>query len=228
MLPFRLGVLACCASLAADPCASADWLEPVGIWSCLIYGHPRLGDEQQLLRFQPDGRTDVARPRADGFRVWVPISEWTVRRYRLSFSDPRMGRDFEGDLRRTTLGGTWIASVGTGGWWCASAAGSEDDFESLQRSGVDDLMPPLVGNVMMAPRYPRRAIREAKEGRAVACFIVDSGGRITEPELVELSDEIFADATMQAVQTSKYRGWEHAAVQRPGCRAFDYQLDTIR
>lgn len=139
-----------------------------------------------------------------------------------------MGRDFEGDLRRTTLGGTWIASVGTGGWWCARSAGSEEDFESLQRSGVDDLMPPLVGNIMMSPNYPRSAIREAKEGRAVACFIVDSSGRIMQPEIVELSDEVFADTTLRAVQTSSYMGWAHDVLQRPGCRAFDYRLEAVR
>ena len=113
----------------------------------------------------------------------------------------------------------------TGGWWCAPASDSENEFASLQRSGLDDLMPTLVADTVMTPRYPRRAIREAKEGRAVACFIVDSNGQIREPTLVELSDEIFAAPTLRAVETSRYRGWAPDPLSRPGCRTFVFRLD---
>jgi hypothetical protein len=219
-------VVAVLAGLSFE--AHAQEVEPEGVWGCLIYGHQRLGNERMLLRFQPDGRTDMARPRADGFRVWMPLSEWTVRRRQLSFGDPRSGREFESDLRKTTLGGTWKTTSTDGGWWCSAIEWDlEEAFDGLQQSRSPDLMPPLVAAVQASPRYPRQAIRDGKEGRAVACFIVDSDGAIREPGLVELSDEIFRHATLQALASSTYRGWVGAATSRPGCRTFDYRLDSI-
>lgn len=213
--------------VAMRAAAASAGVEPEGVWACLIYGH-LLGDERLLLRFQPDGRTEMARPRADGFRVWMPLSDWTVKRRKLSFRDPRSEREFESDLGSTTLGGTWNTASMNGGWWCAELEwGPEQAADELQRARSPDLMPPLVSEVLAAPRYPRRAIREGREGRAVACFIVDAGGSIHEPALVELSDEIFRDTTLRALQSSSYRGWNGAVKARPGCRAFDYRLDSI-
>ena len=208
--------------------AASSPVEPEGVWGCLIYGHERLGDERILLRFQPDGGTDMARPRADGFRVWLPLTNWTVRRRQLSFSDPRSGREFESDLRKTTLGGTWKTTSMSGGWWCAAIEWDLDDaFEGLQRAQSTDLMPPLMTDVLATPRYPRQAIREGREGRAVACYTVLADGSIHDPDLVELSHEIFRDTTLNALAASRYRGWTGAARARPGCRAFDYRLDTV-
>lgn len=219
--------LVCLQPPAAD---SAEFLEPDGIWACLMYGHTRLGDERQLLRFRADGRTDTARPRADGFRIWMPLTEWTARRHRLTFADPRTGREFEGDLRRTTLGGTWNTTMLNGGWWCAAMgedAQLEHAFDSLERSNTWDLMPPLVANLLATPSYPRQAIRDGKEGRAVACYLVDSAGAIREPDLVELSDEVFRATTLRALRGSTYQGWSGEMAFRPGCRVFSYQLDTV-
>lgn len=207
---------------------ASDLVEPEGVWGCLIYGHARLGDERVLLRFQPGGRTDMARPRADGFRVWLPLSDWVVKRRELSFHDPRSGREFESDLRKTTLGGTWKTTSMEGGWWCAAIHWDlEDAFDGLQRAQSTDLMPPLVADVLTAPRYPRQAIRDGREGRAVACYTVRADGSIHEPDLVELSHEIFRDATLNALAASRYRAWTGAALVRPGCRAFNYSLDTV-
>jgi hypothetical protein len=220
----------CCALQSPLRAAGGDLLEPDGIWGCLMYGHPRLGDERQLLRFRADGRTDTAHPRADGFRIWMPLTKWQAKRHRLSFSDPRTGREFVGDLRRTTLGGTWNTTSMNGGWWCAAVSEDPDleqAFDSLQRSSTQDLMPPLVAHVLSTPSYPRQAIREGMEGRAVACFLVDSGGAIHDPDFVELSDEVFRATTLRALQASRYRAWIGATELRPGCRVFRYRLDTV-
>jgi TonB family protein len=80
---------------------------------------------------------------------------------------------------------------------------------------------------MASPSYPRQAIRDAKEGRAVVCFLVDSGGAVRDPEIVELSDQIFRDATMLAIFRSSYRPWGEQGVVRPGCRSYTYELDAI-
>ena len=201
--------------------------EPVGVWNCLVYGHARRGDEQYLIRFLPDGRTDVSPPRADGFRIWTRVSDWTERRNRLSFSDTRMGREYEADLRRRTLGGSWTSPSAGGGWWCVQLSDTVADDINVERTNNYDLMPPLLASRMATPNYPIRAIREALEGRAVVCFLVDNNGAIIDPHIVELTDEIFRTTTLWAIDRSNYVGWDKQDIVRPGCRSFIYELDPI-
>jgi hypothetical protein len=80
---------------------------------------------------------------------------------------------------------------------------------------------------MVSPAYPPEAIREAREGRVVACFLVDSSGTIIEPELVEVSDEVFAEPTLQVLARSRYNTLEPGDAVRPGCRSFLFQLDAV-
>jgi len=208
--------------------SAAEIVDPIGVWNCLLYGHPRLGNERMLLRFELDGTTDVARPRDDEFRIWAPISQWTERRNRLFFEDSRSDRAFEGDLRASTLGGTWKDPSSHGGWWCSLISDViAVDSGNVQRLSSNDLMPPLVSHLMATPNYPIQAIREAKEGHAVICFLVDASGSIVEPGVVEISDEIFRQPTLRAITSSSYRGWRGGPDLRPGCRTFTYELDAI-
>ena len=210
---------------ATAPSGPVD--DPVGVWNCLVYGHPRRGDEQYLFRFLPDGRADASPPRRDGFRIWARLSDWTARRSRLSFSDSRLGREYVADLRRSTLGGPWTSPSGAGGWWCSRLSDTVVDDFSVERTNTNDLMPPLLSTRMATPRYPLRAIREAREGRAVVCFLVDYTGVIIQPEFIELTDEIFRATTLSAVGQSQYYGWDKQDIVRPGCRSFMYELDPI-
>lgn len=116
-----------------------------------------------------------------------------------------------------------------GGWWCSNADRAlANESRTLRRSASDIVEAPLVPKVTATPRYPLQAIREAKEGRAVACFLVNSGGSIIEPEFIELSDEIFRKSSMEALAHSRYQGWDDPALLRPGCRTFIFTLDTVR
>ncbi len=201
--------------------------DPVGVWNCIVYGHARRGDEQYLIRFLPDGRTDVSPPRRDGFRIWARVSDWRERRNRLSFSDTRMGREYEANLRLPTLGGRWTSPAAGGGWWCVQLSDTVVDDIAVERTRTYDLMPPLLANRMSTPRYPLRAIREAREGRAVVCFLVDHSGAIIDPHVVEMTDEIFRSTTLRAIDRSHYIGWDKQDIVRPGCRSFTYELDPI-
>lgn len=204
-------------------------IDPIGSWSCVLYGHPGLGNERMLFRFAANGNVDVARSNDDTFRPWAPLASWELADSTLRFSDSRTGREFEAELHRGTLGGTWRTRSLLGGWWCAGIA---DDFHAAFEPGVLDRpptgrMPPLLPLVMAVPAYPRQAIREAKEGRAVACFFVDGDGMIADAELIELSDEIFRQPTLDALARSSYRSRGDALV-RPGCRSYIFRLDSIR
>ena len=82
---------------------------------------------------------------------------------------------------------------------------------------------------MATPRYPRQAIREAREGRVVICFEVDPSGQVQAPEFIELSDEIFRATSLDALMTSSYQPLTGSGRNspRPACRSFIYRLDQI-
>lgn len=159
----------------------------------------------------------------------MPLSDWRERKGRIRFSDPLTGRNYVGDLSYPTLGGTWTTASLVGGWWCSKAQKQlAGESWTLRRSASNIVAAPLEPRVTATPRYPRQAIREAKEGRAVACFLVDSKGSVIEPKLIELSDEIFRKTTLEALAHSQYRGWDDAQILRPGCRTFIFTLDAVR
>jgi hypothetical protein len=95
-----------------------------------------------------------------------------------------------------------------------------------RRSAAEFFVPPLIPEVSASPRYPRQAVREAREGYAIVCFTVDASGAVVEPEIVELSDEIFRTPTLFAIYGSRYRPWSGGA--RPGCRSYLYALEAVR
>ena len=206
-------------------------VDHVGTWKCVLYGHPGLGDERLLLRFSAGGGTDFAPPSADTRRPWRPMSGWQVDSEQvLSFSDPRSGREFQADLTRSTLGGSWRTISLIGGWWCAPVESVVPDVEIIELGARDEstLMPPLIPEVMATPQYPLAAIRRGLQGRSVGCFLVDAEGRVLEPDIVELSDEIFREPTLQALAASRYRRWAAADdSRRPGCRSYIFRLDAV-
>jgi hypothetical protein len=142
--------------------------------------------------------------------------------------NPQSGRMFSADLDRSTLGGSWEEAPRSGGWWCARRSGTiEGTGLDLSRANSEFFAVPLVSDRMASPSYPLEAIRRAKEGRAVVCFIVDSQGLIRNPEIVELSDATFSGPSLRALAGSTYRPWTEP-YDRPGCRRFDYGLTTAR
>ena len=112
--------------------------------------------------------------------------------------------------------------------WFIWQAANRDELLPREPVAVENsVMPPLIPTTMGTPFYPRQAIREAKEGRAVVCFEVNSAGHISNPEFLELSDEVFRHSTLGALQRSRYKGWNDPTIVRPACRSFQYFLDSI-
>jgi len=200
-------------------------LDPVGTWSCVVYGHPAFGDERLLLNLLRDGSTNVARLVDGEISAWVPLTHWDVDDTTLTFTDSRSGRNYKADLTRATLGGNWRTPTLIGGWWCSPA-----EFvaaPTVDQAKPETLMPPLLPSLTATPVYPIKAIRDAKQGRAVSCFLVDAEGYIVQPELVELSDEIFRMPILNALARSRYQAWPDERVLRPGCRSFIFRLDPL-
>jgi hypothetical protein len=56
---------------------------------------------------------------------------------------------------------------------------------------------------------------------------VDANGYIVNPELIELSDEVFRQPILNALARSRYQTWSDERVMRPGCRSFIFKLDEI-
>lgn len=202
---------------------AARGIDPVGTWSCVVWGHPDFGDERMLFNFAPQGVARLARIEGDATPAWSGLTPWVEQNRELRFGDPRSGRQYTADLRRDSLGGSWRTLTQTGGWWCAvSDIVAVPDTNEARAAAL----PPVLPIVTATPRYPIQAIRQAKQGRVVTCFLVDSAGLIVQPEIIELSDEIFREPIMVALSRSRYEPRDSDAL-RPSCRSYTFTLDRL-
>lgn len=215
------------AALAVAPAAAArhKLLDPIGTWSCVIYGHPDLGEERIALNFAVDGTVNAARDDGNRSAEWAPLSAWTRQDAELRFTDARSGREFSGDLRRESLGGGWRTFSLVGGWWCSAV--DPATLPPIVPRARAPVYPPPVPLVTVTPAYPIQAIRAAKQGLAVTCFLVNADGRVVQPDVIELSDEIFRQPILRALERSRYRGWDDRATLRPGCRSYVFTLESV-
>jgi hypothetical protein len=217
-----VGALAAGLGSGADAARGTD-VDPVGTWSCVLYGHPAFGDERVLLHLMPYGAGRLARVRDDRVMPWIGLAGWDAENREQRFGDPQTGRLFTADLRSETLGGGWRTVTAVGGWWCSpidAAAFPQTESDPAPR------VPPLIPTLTATPAYPLQAIRAAKEGRAVTCFFVNADGLIVQPELIELSDEIFRAPILSALRRSRYQGWEDDGTVRPSCRTYTFKLNS--
>lgn len=204
--------------------AARDAVDPIGTWSCVVWGHPEFGDERVLLNFDSRGVARLARIENDAVPAWSGLTPWIAEDRAMRFGDPRTGRQFTADLRRDNLGGTWRTLTATGGWWCAVADVGVVPETTAERAAA---LPPVLPLVTATPRYPIEAIRQAKQGRGVTCFLVDSAGTIVEPEIIELSDEVFREPILAALSRSRYEAREADSALRPSCRSYTFSLDRL-
>jgi hypothetical protein len=200
-------------------------LDPVGTWTCVVYGHPAFGDELVLLDVARDGTVRAAHDRDGEISPWVGLTSWYVDDATMTFTDPHSGRAYEADLTFETLGGRWRTPTLLGGWWCSR--GGDDFAPKAEKAKLESAMPPLLPSFTATPIYPIKAIRDAKQGRAMSCFFVDADGNVVQPEIVELSDEIFRAPILNALARSRYQPLPHAQALRPGCRSFLFRLEPL-
>jgi hypothetical protein len=198
-------------------------VDPIGTWSCVVWGHPEFGDERVLLSFDDKGIARLARVENDAVPAWTGLSPWVLEDRQMRFSDPRTGRQYLADMRRDNLGGTWRTLTATGGWWCAVADVAVVPETNEERA---DALPPVLPLVTATPRYPLEAIRQAKQGRVVTCFLVDPAGLIVNPEIIELSDEVFREPILVALARSRYEPRAGSKL-RPSCRSYTFTLDRL-
>ena len=217
-----IALIACLAG-GVETASAARNIDPIGTWSCVVWGHPEFGDERVLFNFAPQGIARLARIEPAAVPSWSGLTPWITEDRMLRFSDPRTGRQYTADLRRDNLGGHWRTLTQTGGWWCAVSDVEAVPETSEARAAA---LPPVLPRVTATPRYPIQAIREAKQGRVVTCFLVDSAGLIVEPEIIELSDEIFREPTLTALRRSRYEPRDSDSL-RPSCRSYTFTLDRL-
>jgi hypothetical protein len=210
--------------VGAETAHAARGTVPVGTWSCVVWGHPEFGDERVLLNFAPQGVARLARVESAAVPAWSGLTPWITDKREMRFSDPRTGRQYTADLRRENLGGTWRTLTTTGGWWCAV---SDVAVVPDTREEREAALPPVLPLVTATPRYPLAAIREAKQGRVVTCFLVDATGTIVEPEIIELSDEVFREPILVALSHSRYEPRRADSVSRPSCRSYTFSLEKL-
>jgi Gram-negative bacterial TonB protein C-terminal len=222
-LRFAVGVLACLGTLEADA-ARPELVDPLGVWSCIVYDDPVRGDERIVVSLREDDAVYMAIQSDNTLSRWRRASDWSIDGTVLRFVDGQSGRGFVADLERRSLSGTWTSEFGEGGWWCWSRGGTGAEPIELAKSPAEFFVPKLVPHLMVSPVYPRQAIREAREGRVVACFLVDSSGTVVDPELVEVSHEIFIEPTLRVLARSKFNPLDADGAARSGCRTYTYEL----
>lgn len=217
-------VAACLVAASQRADAARGAVDPVGTWSCVVWGHPEFGDERVLFSFDDRGIARLARIENDIVPAWSGLTPWVTEEREMRFSDPRSGRQYTADLRRDSLGGTWRTLTATGGWWCAVS-----DLEVVPETVEERMaaLPPVLPLITATPRYPIEAIRQAKQGRVVTCYLVDATGSIVEPEIIELSDEIFREPILVALSRSRYEARGADSLLRPSCRSYTFSLDRL-
>jgi TonB-like protein len=216
-------LIACFACAGETVSAARGTLDPIGTWSCVVWGHPDFGDERMLFNFAPQGVARLARLQSEATPTWSDLTPWVEENRELRFGDPRTGRQFTADLRRDNLGGSWRTLTQTGGWWCAQSDIVAVPETNEARAAA---LPPVLPLVTATPRYPIEAIRAAKQGRVVTCFLVDSQGVIVDPQIIELSDEIFREPILVALRRSRYEPRDSDTL-RPSCRSYTFTLDRL-
>ena len=216
-------LVAAVAASSVQTASAARGVDPIGTWSCVVWGHPEFGDERVLLNFAPQGVARLARIESSIVPAWSGLTPWVAESREMRFSDPQTGRQYTADLRRENLGGNWRTLTTTGGWWCAVADVELVPETSEERAAA---LPPVLPLVTATPRYPIEAIREAKPGRVVTCFLVDAAGTIVDPQIIEISDEVFREPTMTALGRSRYEPHDSGAL-RPSCRSYTFSLDRL-
>jgi hypothetical protein len=177
-----------------------------------------------LLSFDAGGVARLARLENEAVPAWSGLTPWVTEGREMRFNDPRTGRQYTADLRRDNLGGTWRTLTSTGGWWCGVAEVAVVPETQEERAAA---LPPVVPLVTLTPRYPIEAIRAAQQGRVVVCFFVDAAGSIIAPEFIELSNEIFREPVLAALQRSRYSPRESGSALRPSCRSYTFTLDRL-
>ena len=111
---------ACLALVSAETSAARDAVDPVGTWSCVVWGHPEFGDERVLLNFDRPRRRAIGAHRERG-RPGVErpdaVDHGRSRRCGSAIRGP------DGSTRRicaaTISAARWRTLTATGGWWCA-------------------------------------------------------------------------------------------------------------
>lgn len=189
-----------------------------------MWGHPEFGVERVLLNFDAAGVARVARVENEAVPAWSGLTPWVMESRQMRFGDPRTGRQYTADLRRDHLGGTWRTLTATGGWWCAEA-----DIAVIPETRQERVaaLPPVLPLVTATPRYPIEAIRQAKQGRVVTCFLVDAAGVIVDPEIIEISDDVFRSPILAALSRSRYEPRRADSALRPSCRSYTFSLEQL-
>jgi hypothetical protein len=57
--------------------------------------------------------------------------------------------------------------------------------------------------------------------------LVDTTGAIVEPEILELSDEVFREPILVALSRSRYEARNADSTLRPSCRSYTFSLDRL-
>jgi len=199
---------------------------PAGVWHCLIISPRGVTEQTALLRFMADAPVATASAVDGTVLAWRELSDARYDGRSVLFSDPGTKQRFEGLFDGESITGLWRTAQSVGEWWCAPV-----DAPAMRvanpRSTKAKRFPFPHPLRLATPRYPYQAVRAGLEGRVVSCFKVDATGKLFDPRILEATDPIFRQPTLEALERSDFRPWSNGEDQppRPACRTYTFQLE---
>lgn len=103
--------------------------------------------------------------------------------------------------------------------------------QAIQRAGPTSATPgPADGPTVLKtviPQYPPKAHAAAEEGRVRVCFDVDETGLVLNPVVLASSGEVFEQAVLEAVTTSRFLPARQGGipVRSRLCRSYRFVLE---
>ncbi len=80
---------------------------------------------------------------------------------------------------------------------------NEETFKFIDKLRVNGFTPPRLLNVV-PPKYPDLAGKEHPTGAVVVSFVVDSGGHVREPRVLNSTNKLFDAPALESVQQWKF------------------------
>lgn len=101
---------------------------------------------------------------------------------------------------------------------------SSESFPAKQEQKLSE---PVRVRALAAPVYPTRALEQGVTGQVVVCFSVDELGLVDDVNVLDSSNKIFNQPTIDAVRGSLFTAAkiDGESVSSIACRVFKYWYD---
>jgi periplasmic protein TonB len=166
-----------------------------------IPGPPKVAEKERKVEPAPSGPGNVADERiiAQAVESRGPMENTGVAVAGLNRGGEKVGPGSGGT--GTGLGGGGKGSGSGAGGGGGSGGGGEGGIGNARFGAADG--PQFLHHEL--PEYPPSARRRGREGKVVIIVTIDEKGKLTNAEVSEATDQVFARSAMEALKRSTFR-----------------------